>query len=335
MKTILLSIITTLLIGFTAFGQATINETGFAFQGYARDADGAAISNQAINVQISIYQPSNAPIYVEAHTSNVQTDTYGVFAIVVGRGTPSTGTFSNINFTAANYNIKIEVRPAGGSYVTISDAQLLSVAYAKAAQVAITANNGTLPGTIISWAGATVPNGYLVCDGRALNSSSNPEYAALYAAIQNAWGGNNNSDFRIPDLRGRFIRGRADGQNDPDRGDRTALHTGGNTGDNVGSYQGDTFRQHNHSGNTSTEGQHNHINEGQLPANATEYGYVFFNGQGTATGADNVNSVGFKEMNLTTFANQEDAGSHSHTIPNDGGSETRPTNAYVVFLIKY
>ena len=91
-------------------------------------------------------------------------------------------------------------------------------------------------GTILPFGGVTAPAGWLLCDGSAV---SRAVYANLYSAIGGVWGsGDGSSTFHLPDLRGRFIRGRDGGvARDPDRTTRTAANSGGNTGDNVGSVQ--------------------------------------------------------------------------------------------------
>jgi len=86
---------------------------------------------------------------------------------------------------------------------------------------------------------------YLLCDGSAVSRTT---YSALFAIIGETYGeGDNSTTFNLPDLRGRFARG-VDGGigNDPDAGSRTALHTGGNTGDNIGSYQDHEHEGHKH-----------------------------------------------------------------------------------------
>lgn len=61
-------------------------------------------------------------------------------------------------------------------------------------------------GTIIAFGGATAPEGWVLCDGSTLNRTT---YSALYSAIGNAWGsGDGSSTFHLPDLRGKFLRGR-------------------------------------------------------------------------------------------------------------------------------
>lgn len=44
------------------------------------------------------------------------------------------------------------------------------------------------------------PEGWLLCQGQELNTS---QYQALFALIGNAYGGDGNSTFKLPDLRGR------------------------------------------------------------------------------------------------------------------------------------
>lgn len=80
--------------------------------------------------------------------------------------------------------------------------------------------NGTAPaGQITAFAMATPPTGWLLCDGSAVSRTT---YADLFSAISTTWDtctntltGSANSapagtEFRIPDLRGVFLRGVAD-----------------------------------------------------------------------------------------------------------------------------
>ena len=69
------------------------------------------------------------------------------------------------------------------------------------------------PGSIIMWGGnsiedneitpGSIPKGFLLCDGRSLNRNT---YSKLFAAIGYTHGGSGNN-FRLPDLRERFIVG--------------------------------------------------------------------------------------------------------------------------------
>lgn len=65
-------------------------------------------------------------------------------------------------------------------------------------------------GTIVDFAGTSAPTGWILCYGQALNASSNPQYQDLYDVIGNTYGGSSNTNFVVPDLRGRVISGKDD-----------------------------------------------------------------------------------------------------------------------------
>lgn len=140
---------------------------------------------------------------------------------------------------------------------------------------------------------STVPAGWLECDGSAVSRTT---YASLFAAIGVAHGsGDGATTFNLPDYRGRFLRVWAHGSaNDPDRASRTAMATGGATGDAIGSVQADDYKAHAHTyGGNSAQG---------------------------FTGGNSILSV-----SGTTYT--------SSTMPASGGNETRPKNAYLMAII--
>ncbi len=287
-KSLLLVILLT-LFGFSSNAQN--EQKGFSFQGFARDFDGAAYSSSNITAQFSIYPEGEAVVYTEQHS--LTTDAYGVFNATIGAITPVT--FATIDFSAKNYFVKAEVKVTGGDFVTIANTELMAVPYAKAADKA---TNGTPPGTVISFAGANAPAGYLVCDGSTASSSTYPE---LYAAIGTLWGGDA-TNFRLPDLRGQFLRGKDGGAGvDPDAAARKDI-AGNTTGDVVGSYQADSLQSHTH---------------GLGDARAFQAG-----GSPLGTAAD-INSLLNPNVSVGIFSRAT------------GGNETRPTNAYVLYVIKY
>lgn len=64
---------------------------------------------------------------------------------------------------------------------------------------------GVPPGTILDYAGASLPNGYLLCYGQAVSRST---YAGLFSALGTTWGlGDGSTTFNLPDLRGRATFG--------------------------------------------------------------------------------------------------------------------------------
>lgn len=64
---------------------------------------------------------------------------------------------------------------------------------------------GQPTGSVISFAGSTAPNGYLLCQGQAVSRTT---YAALFAVIGGTYGvGDGSTTFNLPDLRGRVAVG--------------------------------------------------------------------------------------------------------------------------------
>lgn len=63
-------------------------------------------------------------------------------------------------------------------------------------------------GVMKSFAGATVPAGYLLCYGQAVSRTT---YAGLFAALSTTFGvGDGSTTFNLPDMRGRVAAGKSD-----------------------------------------------------------------------------------------------------------------------------
>lgn len=119
-----------LLLAFTGTlcGQAP---QAFDFQGIARATNGEVLAGQAIALRIGIVSAEvNGPlVYQETHAAT--TNTFGLFTVAVGGGTPVLGTFAGIPWGAAPHFLRVELDPSGGTaYQPIGTQQLLSVPYA-------------------------------------------------------------------------------------------------------------------------------------------------------------------------------------------------------------
>lgn len=65
-------------------------------------------------------------------------------------------------------------------------------------------SSGVLSGTIHSYAGNTIPSGYLVCNGQAVSRTT---YANLFTAIGTIYGvGDGTTTFNVPNLIGKYIQ---------------------------------------------------------------------------------------------------------------------------------
>jgi hypothetical protein len=105
----------------------------FKYKAIARNKYGMLIINQQVAIRISILQGSETgpAMFIETHTpvSNL----FGVIELEIGRGTPVSGAFSNIDWGTSDYYIKIEMDPKNKpvkDYTVIGTSQLLSVPYA-------------------------------------------------------------------------------------------------------------------------------------------------------------------------------------------------------------
>jgi len=188
-------------------------------------------------------------------------------------------------------NSTIEV--AAGTTVQVKD-QGITLSKLAAALVQLLAPTGS----ILAFGGTVAPSGHLLCDGSSYPTAS---YPALWGVIGYAFGGSG-ANFNVPDFRGRFLRGvTGSTSNDPDASSRTAMNTGGNTGNNVGSIQGDDFKQHTHN-----------VPFGQVEGNAETGSGVLYN------------DVSILAISRTSTG--------ASTVVY--GNETRPKNAYVNYIIK-
>ena len=160
-------------------------------------------------------------------------------------------------------------------------------------------------GSIVMWPSATVPSGWLHCNGQSVSRNT---YQDLFNVIGDDYGADDANHFDVPDMRGLFVRGWANGESeDPDRASRTNRGDG-TTGDNVGTKQGDINKSHTH--------------DTKLDANRV-YGHTV---SGDAT--EGVTSPYGNPGHLPGW-----------TIPTNlnatsGGNESRPKNIAMMYIIR-
>lgn len=182
-------------------------------------------------------------------------------------------------------------------------------------------NVGTTPaavgvGSVMAYPLPTVPTGWLECDGSAVSRTS---YAALFSVLGTSYGtGDGSTTFNLPNYKDFFLRGfDAAGT---DAGSRTNRGDGA-TGANVGTKQADQIRSHVHTGQTASAGNHTHLVQIDK-SGATQGSSGRLRGDGGASTGPN---------GYTT----DPGGDHSHPFTTDGtgGTETRPKNITVKWII--
>ena len=183
---------------------------------------------------------------------------------------------------------------------------------------------GVPSGAVFCMAVATIPSGYLECNGQTVNRTS---YAALFAVIGTQYGaGNGSTTFEVPDLRGEFIRGFDNGK-------------GTDSGRSIGTAQAAAFGQHQHSVDLTTS---NKSLTGSVQAISQSYRI-----DGTASGvfskASNRNARLFGNSGGEAQCGGFDMdASHDHTVTGNTGNqgstsnsnETRPRNIAMMYIIK-
>jgi microcystin-dependent protein len=167
-------------------------------------------------------------------------------------------------------------------------------------------------GTVHLFATTTAPTGYLECDGSAVSRTT---YADLFGVIGTTWGaGDGSSTFNLPDLRGEFVRGWDNGRNvDSSRA--------------FASSQTDANKEHNHTAtatSTSTVTDPGHFHDIEYSNSDRGDGVIEESGEGlSGTEPTKTATTGITVSTSTTVS-----------IANDGGSEARPRNIAMMYVIK-
>ena len=177
-------------------------------------------------------------------------------------------------------------------------------------------------GSVHMMATTTAPSGYIECDGRAVNRTTE---AALFAVIGTTWGaGDGSSTFNLPDLRGEFVRGWDNGK-------------GTDSSRSFASSQTDSNKEHNHTATSTTSispSDHNHVFPGDDQLSFTANGQGGWTNRQTGTFNYDARSSTSGAGIIYRTSDATLTASTSTSIANDGGSEARPRNIAMMYVIK-
>jgi microcystin-dependent protein len=182
--------------------------------------------------------------------------------------------------------------------------------YSKAETIA----NAAPAGIVAAFGGSTAPSNWLECDGSTISRTT---YAALFAAIGTTYGaGDGSTTFKIPDLRGEFIRGWDHSK-------------GTDSGRAIGTSQTSQNLAHNHA---ITDPGHAHGYSD--PGHAHQVGASYI-GSGTGSNGGYITASGTGAVTTTVGVGITIAAAGTGiSIQNNGGTEARPRNIALMYIIK-
>ena len=177
---------------------------------------------------------------------------------------------------------------------------------------------GVPSGSVFTHASTTIPSGYLECNGASVSRTT---YAALFSAIGTTWGSSSGSTFKVPDLRGEFVRGFDNSR-------------GVDSGRSFASSQGSQYQQHTHSASatsSSSVSDPGHTHRVRVGTSGT--------GGGNVSDRDSQNPGNYVSNQIESKTTGISVStSTSVTVSNSGGtgnsSETRPRNISMIYIIK-
>lgn len=167
------------------------------------------------------------------------------------------------------------------------------------------------PGTVVAYAGAVVPPGWLLADGAEVSRTTQ---AGLFEAIGTTYGaGNGTTTFNLPDYRGRTLAGKGTGADVDSLTDSEGLAVDSRK----------VAHRHGQSLATSSTSNHNHgFNEGGFPVTYS----------GNADGEITAVSGGGHHFRVNSMSG---AGGHSHSISGTIGDASGPLNNSAYHVVSY
>jgi hypothetical protein len=126
-----ISLLLAFCLAILTVAQAQIPPQALNYSAVARNAAGQPIATSTIGIQISILKTSTlgAVMYSENHFVN--TDSFGLFNLIVGAGAVQSGSMNAIQWSTDNFYLKVGMDINGGTnFLTMGTTQLLSVPYA-------------------------------------------------------------------------------------------------------------------------------------------------------------------------------------------------------------
>src|SRR5690606_2023493 len=119
----------------------TFAQQGINYKALIKDGSGNVVANDLIQIEFTILQGAGQTnVYQESHAPT--TDANGIVIVNIGNGTPISGTFNAIDWSADDHYLNVQIN-TGGGLTDMGTTQFMAVPYAKQAETATTAANVT------------------------------------------------------------------------------------------------------------------------------------------------------------------------------------------------
>jgi hypothetical protein len=169
---------------------------------------------------------------------------------------------------------------------------------------------GVNTGIVVPWGTASVPSGFLACDGSAVSRTT---YSALFAVVGTTYGvGDGSTTFNVPNLAGRTVISKSNNQSLASTGGANCITPTGNI-----------------SGATANTT----LTVNQIPSHSHTYGVG-----GDCSASNNAARARCRDSNNSPSTGSAGGGqAHSHNLSaNFVGSATSVTNPYLIlqYIIK-
>ena len=140
-----ISLLLAFCLAILTVAQAQIPPQAFNYSAVARNAAGQPIATATIGIQISILKTSALGTVLYSENHFVNTDSFGLFNLIVGAGAVQSGSMNSIQWSTDNFYLKVGMDINGGTnFLTMGTTQLLSVPYAIHAATADSIIGGNL-----------------------------------------------------------------------------------------------------------------------------------------------------------------------------------------------
>jgi microcystin-dependent protein len=279
----------------------------------AKMADNAVGTDELINLAVT-----------NAKMANMSQARVKGRAVTAGTGTPSDLTITEVMDMQGSTRGMIPVRGAS-TWAGLAAGTAGQVLTMGASDPAWATAVSVPAGSIVMYAANAAPSGWLECNGASIDRTT---YAALFTAIGTTFGSVSGSVFNVPDLRGHFVRGWDNSR-------------GVDSGRAFGSSQANQVGPHAHTATTTTSGSFS----GTAASDGDHTHTVPLTFLGTNVGGTNtiLSSGGSNDQ---TPISTSSSGAHTHTVSgsitasssttvnSNGGTESRPINTALMYIIK-